>query len=149
MAQEFDYIALRRCTVQELDGDGNPVPPGEDGRPITRVCEPGDSIPEARHWKNLWREVRQGRVGLAGTPLAGPALADSMRRQITPGATPERGREARASRRRKRAATAGEAAVARATGEAPNLEDPARDSGGRFASPEAEPEAEPEAQPEE
>ncbi len=78
-----DYIALRRMAVQELNGDGSNKL-GADGRPVTRQCEPGDPLPEALHWGNLHREVRAGRVGLAGIghQLTGPALAESIRGKI-------------------------------------------------------------------
>lgn len=118
------YVALKRMIVHELNEDGSNRL-GEDGRPLVRQCQPGDPIPEALSWKNLWREVRAGRVGLAGTPFAGPALADSMRRQLAdrqarPKSQAETGAAGRRDRRR-RAKTAeqqaSDAAVEQATGE--------------------------------
>ncbi len=73
------YVALKRMKIQELEPDGTTRL--EDGRPVMRLVSPGDLIPEANSWRNLWREVKAGRVGLQGTALTGPALADSMRRQ--------------------------------------------------------------------
>lgn len=84
-----EYIALKRMKVHELDDEGEPRV-GEDGRPVLRYLAPGDLIPEAEHWNNLWREVKAGRVGMKGTALAGIALADGMRRN------PDRAPRARA-----------------------------------------------------
>lgn len=84
-----EYIALKRMQVHELDEEGEPRV-GEGGRPILRQLAPGDPIPEAEHWNNLWREVKAGRVGMKGTALAGIALADGMRRN------PDRAPRARA-----------------------------------------------------
>ena len=84
-----EYIALKRMQVHELDEEGEPRV-GENGRPILRKLAPGDPIPEAEHWNNLWREVKAGRVGMKGTALAGIALADGMRRN------PDRAPRARA-----------------------------------------------------
>ncbi len=110
--QEIGYIALRKMTVHELDDEGRPRYKGD--RPIVRECAPGDPLPEAKTWSNLWREVRAGRVGMAGTALTGPALADSMRRKVEADAP-----VSSSSSKRRRSATAEEAAVARATGQAP------------------------------
>ncbi len=112
-AQAYEYIALKRMKVQECEEDGSPKL-GENGRPVMRELQPGDPIPEAGEWSNLWREVRAGRVGLAGTALAGPALADSMRRQVN---RKPKGKRAR----RRRSLTAAEAAVASATGKEPEV----------------------------
>lgn len=92
-----EYIALKRMQVHELDEEGEPRV-GDDGRPILRKLAPGDPIPEAEHWSNLWREVKSGRVGLKGTALAGIALADSMRRD------PDRARPIRDSRPKEKGA---------------------------------------------
>ncbi len=86
-----EYIALKRMQVHELDEEGGRRV-GENGRPILRKLAPGDPIPEAEHWNNLWREVKAGRVGMKGTALAGIALADGMRRN------PDRVPRARAKR---------------------------------------------------
>lgn len=86
-----EYIALKRMKVHELDEEGEPRV-GENGRPILRELAPGDLIPEAEHWNNLWREVKAGRVGMKGTALAGIALADGMRRN------PDRAPRVRAKR---------------------------------------------------
>ena len=112
-AQSFEYIALKRMKVQERNEDGSPRL-GENGRAVMRELSPGDPIPEAKDWSNLWREVRAGRVGLAGTALAGPALADSMRRRVTQ-------KPKRKKARRRRSLTAAEAAVASATGKEPEV----------------------------
>lgn len=139
---QFSYVALKRMKVHELDADGQPVPPGENGRPVMRQLQPGDPIPEAVHWKNLWREVRAGRVGMAGTPLSGPALADSLRRRNAGTA------EAKAVRRRaRRSMTAAQAAEARATGTAPELE-PEKEPDQVELPTEAQAETEPELQAE-
>jgi len=74
-----EYIALKRMKVHELDAEGEPKLNGE-GRPILHQLNPGDLIPDAEKWRNLWREVKAGRVGLKGTALAGVALAEGMRR---------------------------------------------------------------------
>lgn len=133
--EQFEYVALKRMKVQELDAEGQPRL-GENGRPIMRECAPGDLIPEATTWKSLWREVRAGRVGLKGTALSGPAIADSMRRQVASTPTPRRkatgskkgtrkrkakAKATREARRRRVAMTADESAVARATGMAPEM----------------------------
>lgn len=110
---EQQYIALKRMKVQERDENGDSVL--ENGRPVMRELAPGDLIPEAGSWKNLWREVRAGRVGLAGTPFAGPALAHSMQRRQSDS-------KPQAKRRRRRKLTAGEVAHANATGQAPKHE---------------------------
>ncbi len=124
--EQATYIALKRLKVHELNEDGsNRI--GADGRPVMRTCIPGDLIPEATTWSNLWREVRAGRVGLAGTALTGPSLADSMRRRIADRATrPKSGPEAAAGRTREgrkrrakqsRESQAADAAVEQATGQ--------------------------------
>lgn len=94
---EAEYIALKTLQVHELDEDGEPKL-GNDGRPVLRICKPGDPIPEATSWNSLWKEVRCGRVGMAGTALAGPALADSMRRKLADAGRPKnrRGKKAAA-----------------------------------------------------
>lgn len=81
MPNTATYIALKRMQIQELEEDGTTKL--KDGRPVVRIALPGDRIPEAIHWRNLWREVKTGRVGLEGTALTGPALADSMRRHFS------------------------------------------------------------------
>ena len=83
---EAEYVALRRMKVQELGEDGEPVL--VDGRPVLRVVAAGDPIPEAKTWRNLYKEIRAGRVGLAGTGFGGPALADSLRHPL-PGHKPK------------------------------------------------------------
>lgn len=126
-AAEAEYVALKRMKVQECDENGDAIL-DENGRPRIRVCLPGDPIPEATSWRNLWREVRAGRVGIKGTPFAGPALADSMRRMH---ANPGKPRRKKARRRRK--LDAGEVATANATGQEPpvrreSVPDPGGDS---------------------
>ncbi len=111
--EESSYIALKRMQVHELEADGSNKL-GEDGRPVMRECMPGDPVPEAITWRNLWREVRGGRVGLAGTALTGPALADSMRRQIASGSKKQARRKTtsttakKSARKRRRAPSAAE-----------------------------------------
>ena len=143
---EYEYVALKRMTVHELDAQGEHRL-GGDGRPIMRECGPGDPIPEAGSWKNLWREIRGGRVGLAGTPFGGPALADSMRRQSA-----DRTRPARPTRRREKPAAKAAKPEAPAAPErprsreeaaaAPEPEQPVADVAPRSAGAEADPETE-------
>jgi hypothetical protein len=135
---EAEYVALRRMKVQQLGDDGEPVL--VDGRPVLRTLAPGDPIPEAKTWRNLYKEIRAGRVGLAGTGFGGPALADSLRRSPLPGHKPaarkpaakkkaarktakKGGRAAQKAARKRGGGTmsAGEVAVANATG-APQAE---------------------------
>ena len=96
-----EYIALKRMKVHELDEEGEPRL-GEDGRPILRMLAPGDPIPEAERWNNLWREVKAGRVGMKGTALAGIALADGMRRNPdrAPRARPKSAKGAKGAKRK-------------------------------------------------
>jgi hypothetical protein len=141
---EAEYVALRRMTVHELDDQGEPRL-GGDGRPILRELGPGDPIPEAGSWSNLWREVRAGRVGLAGTPFSGPALADSMRRKAA-----DTGRPQRPTRRRHKAAAKAERPAverprsreAAAAAPEPEPEQPIADVAPRSAGAEADPELE-------
>lgn len=132
---EAEYIALKRMKVQELDQDGNTVL--VDGRPVLRVVQPGDPIPEAASWANLYKEVRAGRVGFAGSPLAGgPAVADLRRAELTQGGTSKAAqtaqkrkkdadrkkaarKKAAAAKRASGASAAGDVAVANATGKPP------------------------------
>lgn len=115
---EVEYVALKRMKVQELDEAGEPVL--VDGRPVLREVAPGELLPEAAGWGNLYKEVRAGRVGMKGTPVAGPALADAHRRRIhLEKPAPKRKATRKATRRSEGSMSADEAAVARATGEAP------------------------------
>ena len=103
---EAEYVALRRMKVQELGDDGEPVL--VDGRPVLRTLAPGDPIPEAKTWRNLYKEIRAGRVGLAGTGFGGPALADSLRRSPLPGHNPKpRAKTARKAAGKKKAGRKG------------------------------------------
>ncbi len=127
---ETEYIALKRMKVQEVDEAGEPVL-GENGRPILRQVGPGEVIPEAGSWSNLYKEVRAGRVGFAGTPLAGPALADAHRQKLArQKPAPARKKAAKRPVRPKPKGTLGgkrgsltaeDAALARANAEAPQL----------------------------
>lgn len=119
------YIALKPLKVHCLDAEGTPTYDAETGRPIMRQCVPGDPIPEAVYWSNLWREVRYGRVGMEGTPLAGPGLTRRHRKMVERSVKPK----PKASRRRRRGRTgptagmtADEVAIAQATGEKPSTE---------------------------
>lgn len=115
---EAEYVALRRMKVQEFGDDGEPIL--EDGRPVLRQLAPGDPIPEARTWRNLYKEIRAGRVGLAGTGFGGPALADSLKRSPLPGHNPKpRGRK-RGRRKAGGTMSAGEVATSNATGLSPS-----------------------------
>lgn len=110
---EAEYVALRRMKVHEVDENGeNKL--DENGRAILRELAAGDPIPEAPTWRNLYKEIRAGRVGLAGTGFGGPALADSLKRSPLPGHKPRPRKRGR--RRAGGAMSAGEVAVANATG---------------------------------
>ena len=116
------YVALKPLKVHCLEADGTPKYDDETGRPVMRQCVPGDLIPEAVYWPTLWREVRAGRVGLEGSPLAGPALSREDRNRVERSVKP-RAKKASRRRRGRQASTgemtADEVAVAQATGEVP------------------------------
>ena len=139
------YVALKQMDVHELNDDGsNRI--GDDGRPVIRKCLPGDPIPEAVTWKQLWREVRAGRVGLAGTPFSGPALADSMRRQLADRAQrPKSEAEVSAGRsrdgRRRRAKQSREEQAAAAAVEQATGQEVVVGPGPDFKDPDASPQA--------
>ncbi len=112
---EAEYIALKRMKVQELDEDGNSIL--VDGRPVLRQVVPGDPIPEANGWSNLYKEVRAGRVGFAGSPLAGgPVVADLHRAELTKGGTSKTAQQRKKDADRKKATRKKAAEAKRAAG---------------------------------
>ena len=87
MSQQEAFVALRRMKVHSADEHGELLF-DDDGRPVLRVCMPGDPIPEAGSWRNLLREIIGNRVGVAGSALTGATLAASVNRAQTGPARP-------------------------------------------------------------
>lgn len=98
------YIALRRMRIHELDEAGESRL-DETGRPILRELAPGDPIPGADKWRNLWREIKAGRVAPAGTALEGGSFAERQTARLTDARNAARKQVARRKRtKRKKAA---------------------------------------------
>lgn len=94
------YIALKRMKVHERDEAGEPILDADTGRPVLRELAPGDTIPGAADWRNLWREIKAGRVAPAGTPLEGGNLAMTKDRRTIDARAAARKRTAKGARKK-------------------------------------------------
>ena len=99
------YIALRRMKVHELDEAGVKVLDAETGRAVMREIAPGEPIPGAHEWRNLWREIKAGRVAPEGTPLHGDTYAERQERRLLASRAAARKQVAKRKRTKRKKAT--------------------------------------------